>query len=221
MPLPALRHLRPPSGWTRNGPQAPAYGPAGSAASGPTTTAIDSTSLGGRPCLLLVKHALLIYLGQAAREQENTSSEPGIGTYIGGDRLPHLICCGSNLRLAHDKVQPAPQSIRKVEVTVAASDFKTVDEYIAAQPETARVVLKRVRTTIRKALPGAVEVISYRSPLTSCVAEWCCTSLAGSSTTHSIPPTSGWSRRSKTNWHPTRSARVQSVFHFLSRSRPN
>src|SRR5215469_2413339 len=63
MPLPAPRHLRPPSGWTRNGPQAPAYGQAGSAASGPTTTAIDSTSLGGRPCLRLVKHALLIYLG--------------------------------------------------------------------------------------------------------------------------------------------------------------
>ena len=29
---------------------------------------------------------------------------------------------------------------------------------------TARVVLKRVRTTIRKALPGAVEVISYKIP---------------------------------------------------------
>jgi len=67
-------------------------------------------------------------------------------------------------RLAHGKVQPAPQSIRKVEVTMAASDFKTVDEYIAAQPETARVVLKRVRSTIRKALPGAVEVISYKIP---------------------------------------------------------
>jgi uncharacterized protein YdhG (YjbR/CyaY superfamily) len=47
---------------------------------------------------------------------------------------------------------------------VAASDFKTVDEYIAAQPETARVVLKRGRTTIRKALPGAVEVISDKMP---------------------------------------------------------
>lgn len=47
---------------------------------------------------------------------------------------------------------------------MAATDFKTVDEYIAAQPETARVVLKRVRSTIRKALPGAVEVISYKIP---------------------------------------------------------
>src|SRR5215469_15257226 len=103
-------------------------------------TAIDSTSLGGRPCLRLVKHALLIYLGRVAREQENaTCREPSIGTSIGGDRLPHLYVVGP----------------------------------------------------------------------------------AGSSTTHSIPPASGWSRRSKTNWHPTRSARAQFVFHFLTRSRPN
>jgi uncharacterized protein YdhG (YjbR/CyaY superfamily) len=44
------------------------------------------------------------------------------------------------------------------------TNFKTVDEYIAAQPETAQVVLKRVRSTIRKALPGAEEVISYKIP---------------------------------------------------------
>jgi uncharacterized protein YdhG (YjbR/CyaY superfamily) len=43
-------------------------------------------------------------------------------------------------------------------------NFKTVDEYIAAQPETTQVVLKRVRSTIRKALPGAEEVISYKIP---------------------------------------------------------
>ena len=65
-------------------PRRLAHGQAGSAVSGPTTTAIDSTSLGGRPCLRLVKHALLIYLGQVAREQENTCREPSIGTYIGG-----------------------------------------------------------------------------------------------------------------------------------------
>lgn len=44
------------------------------------------------------------------------------------------------------------------------TDFKTVDEYIAAQPEAAQVVLRRVRSTIRKALPGAEEVISYKIP---------------------------------------------------------
>ncbi|MBL8228354.1 MAG: DUF1801 domain-containing protein [Bryobacterales bacterium] len=39
--------------------------------------------------------------------------------------------------------------------------FTTVDEYIAAQPETSRPILERVRAIIRKALPKAEEVISY------------------------------------------------------------
>jgi uncharacterized protein YdhG (YjbR/CyaY superfamily) len=39
-----------------------------------------------------------------------------------------------------------------------------VDEYISAQPETAQVVLNLVRSTLRKALPGAEEVISYKIP---------------------------------------------------------
>jgi uncharacterized protein YdhG (YjbR/CyaY superfamily) len=47
---------------------------------------------------------------------------------------------------------------------MAKTDFKTVDEYIAAQPETVRDALERVRSTIRKALPGAEEVISYKIP---------------------------------------------------------
>jgi uncharacterized protein YdhG (YjbR/CyaY superfamily) len=42
--------------------------------------------------------------------------------------------------------------------------FESVDEYIASQPEAARRVLKRVRGTIRKALPGAEEVVSYNIP---------------------------------------------------------
>jgi uncharacterized protein YdhG (YjbR/CyaY superfamily) len=41
---------------------------------------------------------------------------------------------------------------------------KSVDEYIASQPETAKAVLRRVRGTIRKAVPGAEEVISYKIP---------------------------------------------------------
>ena len=40
----------------------------------------------------------------------------------------------------------------------------TVAEYIAAQPDDVRRVLKRVRTVIRKALPKAEEVISYGMP---------------------------------------------------------
>ncbi len=42
--------------------------------------------------------------------------------------------------------------------------FISVDEYIAAQPEAARGVLKRVRRAIRKAVPAAEETISYQIP---------------------------------------------------------
>ena len=45
---------------------------------------------------------------------------------------------------------------------MANTDFKSVDEYIAAQPAAARPVLERVRQAIRKALPKAEEVISYQ-----------------------------------------------------------
>lgn len=44
------------------------------------------------------------------------------------------------------------------------TDFKSVDEYIAAQPEERRSTLKQVRSIIRKALPKAEEVISYKIP---------------------------------------------------------
>jgi uncharacterized protein YdhG (YjbR/CyaY superfamily) len=44
------------------------------------------------------------------------------------------------------------------------SDFKSVDEYIASQPEAVQGVLRRVRNTIRTAVPGAQEVISYKMP---------------------------------------------------------
>ncbi len=43
-------------------------------------------------------------------------------------------------------------------------DFKSVDEYIASQPEIVQGVLNRVRSNIRKAMPGAEEVISYKMP---------------------------------------------------------
>jgi uncharacterized protein YdhG (YjbR/CyaY superfamily) len=42
--------------------------------------------------------------------------------------------------------------------------FKSVDGYIAAQPEAVRDLLERVRSIIRKALPAAEEVISYQIP---------------------------------------------------------
>ena len=47
---------------------------------------------------------------------------------------------------------------------MAKTDFRSVDEYIASQPEATQAVLKRVRSIIRKALPGAEEVISYQIP---------------------------------------------------------
>jgi uncharacterized protein YdhG (YjbR/CyaY superfamily) len=41
----------------------------------------------------------------------------------------------------------------------------TVDDYIAARPAPARRVLERVRATLRRALPGASEGISYQIPV--------------------------------------------------------
>ena len=46
----------------------------------------------------------------------------------------------------------------------AKTDFKSVDEYIASQPEAVRGILGRVRNAIRKAVPRAQEVISYKMP---------------------------------------------------------
>lgn len=40
----------------------------------------------------------------------------------------------------------------------------SVDEYIAAYPPKIRAILRRIRTTIRKAAPDAEERISYRMP---------------------------------------------------------
>jgi uncharacterized protein YdhG (YjbR/CyaY superfamily) len=44
------------------------------------------------------------------------------------------------------------------------TEFKSVDEYIASQPEAVQGVLECVRSAIRKAVPGAEEVISYKIP---------------------------------------------------------
>jgi uncharacterized protein YdhG (YjbR/CyaY superfamily) len=44
------------------------------------------------------------------------------------------------------------------------TDFKSVDEYIAAQTQAVRGVLGRVRSAIRESMPGAQEVISYKIP---------------------------------------------------------
>jgi uncharacterized protein YdhG (YjbR/CyaY superfamily) len=52
----------------------------------------------------------------------------------------------------------------KMRITMARTPFKSVDDYIDAQPPAARTALERVRSIIRKALPNAEEVISYNIP---------------------------------------------------------
>jgi len=47
---------------------------------------------------------------------------------------------------------------------VANTDFKSVDEYIASQPQDVQRLLQNVRGIIRKAVPDADEVISYQIP---------------------------------------------------------
>jgi uncharacterized protein YdhG (YjbR/CyaY superfamily) len=44
------------------------------------------------------------------------------------------------------------------------SKNEAVDAYLAMQPAGTRRVLEKVRATLRKALPGAEEVISYKIP---------------------------------------------------------
>jgi len=41
---------------------------------------------------------------------------------------------------------------------------KTIDDYIAGFPPEVRVILKKLRATIRKAAPGAEKAIKYRLP---------------------------------------------------------
>jgi uncharacterized protein YdhG (YjbR/CyaY superfamily) len=47
---------------------------------------------------------------------------------------------------------------------MARTNVTSVDQYIASQPEATQRLLARLRATIRKALPGAEELISYGIP---------------------------------------------------------
>jgi uncharacterized protein YdhG (YjbR/CyaY superfamily) len=47
---------------------------------------------------------------------------------------------------------------------VPTKNFKTIDEYVEPFPENVQGVLKKLRETIRKAAPEAVESISYDMP---------------------------------------------------------
>jgi uncharacterized protein YdhG (YjbR/CyaY superfamily) len=44
------------------------------------------------------------------------------------------------------------------------TEFRSVDQYIATHPENVQAILQRVRSAIRKAVPGAEETISYQIP---------------------------------------------------------
>ncbi|MCZ7381790.1 MAG: DUF1801 domain-containing protein [Candidatus Methanoperedens sp.] len=44
------------------------------------------------------------------------------------------------------------------------NQFKTMDEYIKTFPKDVQSILEKMRQTIRKAAPEAVEVISYQMP---------------------------------------------------------
>jgi uncharacterized protein YdhG (YjbR/CyaY superfamily) len=48
--------------------------------------------------------------------------------------------------------------------TMAKTNFTSVEEYIATFPEDVQATLQRVRSAIRKAVPGAEEGISYQIP---------------------------------------------------------
>jgi uncharacterized protein YdhG (YjbR/CyaY superfamily) len=47
---------------------------------------------------------------------------------------------------------------------MAKTDFKNVDQYLASVPAETKRILTVVRQTIRRAVPGAEEVISYQLP---------------------------------------------------------
>ena len=51
-----------------------------------------------------------------------------------------------------------PAAIREVSAAM------TIEEYIGAFPPKIRTILRRIRSTVRKAAPGAEEKISYRMP---------------------------------------------------------
>ena len=50
-------------------------------------------------------------------------------------------------------------------VVMTKKSVRSVDDYLASQPKAVRAALDRVRSTIRKAIPRAEEVISYQIPM--------------------------------------------------------
>jgi uncharacterized protein YdhG (YjbR/CyaY superfamily) len=102
---------------------------------------------------------------------------------------------------------------------MAKTGFQSVDDYIASQPKAVQSILRRVRSTIRKAAPEAQETISYKMPMYM---------LCGSRLLHFAAWKHHYSIYAATEQvvaafqaelvHPTRSTRAQSAFRSLSRS---
>src|SRR6516164_354851 len=57
----------------------------------------DRFYLKRRAAVFAAGQARSVDLPWSGRSRTGEYLSRGIGTYIGGDRLPHLICCGSNL----------------------------------------------------------------------------------------------------------------------------
>jgi CHASE3 domain sensor protein len=50
--------------------------------------------------------------------------------------------------------------------------FKTIDEYISTCPDDVQIILEKIRQTIQKVAPEAVELISYQIPSNSTANTW-------------------------------------------------
>ena len=87
------------------------------------------------------------------------------------------------------------------EGTMESSERTTVDRYIASQPAAMRDALDRVRSAMRKALPGAEERISYNMPSYKLRGAAPFVSLHGNGTIHYTSQARASSRRSKTSSH--------------------
>ena len=44
------------------------------------------------------------------------------------------------------------------------TDFKSIDEYMAQQPDSNKTILQKIRQTIKEMVPEAEETISYQMP---------------------------------------------------------
>jgi uncharacterized protein YdhG (YjbR/CyaY superfamily) len=49
-------------------------------------------------------------------------------------------------------------------MAASRKEFKNIDEYIKNFPEGVQIILGKIRQTIRKAAPDAIETISYQMP---------------------------------------------------------